>query len=274
MNLPEALHLGSLTLSTTVVMWLVVLCLASWLGARIAKTQKVAFDGWFYGVLLLALVVGRAVFVWQYWAAYAGVWGKIIDVRDGGIHVGAALAAAALAALVLLACKKPLRKAVVASLLTVYVGAACIHQFGPNAAHQGLRLPHMALQTLAGETRSLQELQGRPVVVNLWATWCPPCRREMPALMRFAAQNPQVAVVLVNQGEEAPTVAAYLQQETLRSDAVWLDPHSDIGGFVGQRALPTTLFFDGLGRLQEVRVGELSEATLQQKVSTLQAAQP
>ena len=55
MNLPEALHLGSLTLSTTVVMWLVVLCLASWLGARIAKTQKVAFDGWFYGVVLWAL---------------------------------------------------------------------------------------------------------------------------------------------------------------------------------------------------------------------------
>ena len=46
-----------------------------------------------------------------------------------------------------------------------------------------------------------------------------------------------------------------------------------MGGFVGQRALPTTLFFDGQGRLQEVRVGELSEATLQQKVSTLQAAQ-
>lgn len=63
MNLPEALHLGSLTLSTTVAMWLVVLCLASWLGARIVKTQKMAFDGWFYGVLLLALVVGRAVFV-------------------------------------------------------------------------------------------------------------------------------------------------------------------------------------------------------------------
>ena len=67
MNLPEALHLGSLTLSTTVVMWLVVLCLASWLGARIAKAHKVAFDGWFYGVLLWALVVGRAVFVLQYW---------------------------------------------------------------------------------------------------------------------------------------------------------------------------------------------------------------
>ena len=274
MNLPEALHLGSLTLSTTVVMWLVVLCLASWLGARIAKTQKMAFDGWFYGMLLFAIASGRAVFVWQYWAEYAGAWGKIIDVRDGGIHLGAALAAAGLAALVLLACKKPLRKAVVASLLTVGIGAACIHQFGPNAANQGLRLPNMTLQTLAGETRSLQDLQGQPVVVNLWATWCPPCRREMPALMHFAEQNPQVAVVLVNQGEEAATVAVYLQQETLPSHAVWLDPHSDIGGFVGQRALPTTLFFDGLGRLQEVRVGELSEATLQQKVSALQTAQP
>lgn len=274
MNLPEALHLGSLTLSTTVVMWLVMLCFASWLGTRIAKTHKVAFDGWFYGVLLWALVVGRAVFVLQYWAEYAGAWGKIIDVRDGGMHVGAALAAAGLAALVLLACKKPLRKAILASLLTVGIGAACIHQFGPNAANQGLRLPNMTLQTLAGETRSLQDLQGQPVVVNLWATWCPPCRREMPALMHFAEQNPQVTVVLVNQGEEAATVAAYLQQEKLPSHAVWLDPHSDIGGFVGQRALPTTLFFDARGRLQEVRVGELSEATLQQKVSTLQAAQP
>ena len=274
MNLPEALNLGPLTLSTTVVMGLVVLGFASWLGVRIAKTDNTAFDGWFYGVLLFAIVVGRAVFVWQYWAEYAGVSGKIIDVRDGGIHIGAALTAAGLAALVLLACKKPLRKAVLASLLTVYVGAACIHQFGPNVAHQGLRLPNMTLQTLAGETRTLQDLRGKPVVVNLWATWCPPCRREMPALMRFAETNPQVAVVLVNQGEEAATVAAYLQQEKLPSHAVWLDPHSDMGGFVGQRALPTTLFFDGQGRLQEVRVGELSEATLQQKVSALQAAPP
>ena len=274
MNLPETLHVGPLPLSTTVVMWLVVLGFASWLGAHIAKKKSVPFDAWFYGVLLFAIVVGRAVFVWQYWAEYAGAWGKIIDMRDGGLHVGAALAAAGLAALVLLACKKPLRKAVVASLLTVGIGAACIHQFGPNAAHQGLRLPHMALHTLAGETRTLQDLQGKPVVVNLWATWCPPCRREMPALMQFAEQNPQVAVVLVNQGEGAATVAAYLQQETLPSDAVWLDPRSDMGVFVGQRALPTTLFFDARGRLQEVRVGELSEVTLQQKVSALQAAQP
>ena len=274
MNLPEALNLGPLTLSTTVVMGLVVLGFASWLGVRIAKTDNTAFDGWFYGVLLFAIVVGRAVFVWQYWAEYAGVSGKIIDVRDGGIHIGAALTAAGLAALVLLACKKPLRKAVLASLLTVYVGAACIHQFGPNVAHQGLRLPNMTLQTLAGETRTLQDLRGKPVVVNLWATWCPPCRREMPALMRFAETNPQVAVVLVNQGEEAATVAAYLQQEKLPSHAVWLDPRSDMGVFVGQQALPTTLFFDARGRLQEVRVGELSEATLQQKVRALQAAQP
>ena len=274
MNLPEALHLGPLTLSTTVVMWLVVLGFASWLGARIAKTYNVAFDGWFYGVLLFAIVVGRAVFVWQYWAEYAGVFGKIIDVRDGGIHFGAALATAALASLVVLVCKKPMRQAVLASLLTVYVGAACIHQFGPNAAHQGLRLPNMALQTLAGETHTLQDLRGKPVVVNLWATWCPPCRREMPALMQFAETNPQVAVVLVNQGEDAATVATYLQQEKLPSHAVWLDPRSDMGVFVGQQALPTTLFFDALGRLQEVRVGELSEATLQQKVRALQAAQP
>ena len=47
-----------------------------------------------------------------------------------------------------------------------------------------------------------------------------------------------------------------------------------MGVFVGQQALPTTLFFDGQGRLQDVRIGELSEATLQQKVSALQAAQP
>ena len=273
MNLPEALHVGPLTLSTTVVMWLVVLGFASWLGARIAKKKSVPFDAWFYGVLLFAIVVGRGVFVWQYWAEYAGAFGKIIDVRDGGLHMLAALAAAGLAVLVLVGSNKPLRKATLASLLTVYVGAACIHQFGPNAANQGLRLPNMALQTLVGETRQLQDLQGKPVVVNLWATWCPPCRREMPALMRFAEQNPNVEVVLVNQGEDVATVAAYLQQEKLPSHVVWLDPRSDMGVFVGQQALPTTLFFDALGRLQEVRVGELSEATLQQKVRALQAAQ-
>ena len=271
MNLPEALHLGPWTLSTTVVMWLLVLGLASWLGAHLAKKQQAHWDGWFYGVLLLAIVVGRAVFVWQYWAQYTGALGKIMDVRDGGVHVGAALTAACVATLVLVWVKKPLRRAALASMLLVCLGAGAITLLEPNVAAQGVRLPNVALQTLDGNVRQLQDLQGKPVVVNLWATWCPPCRREMPALMRFAAQNPHTTVVLVNQGEDAATVATYLQQTGLPSNAVWLDPRSEVGALVGQGALPTTLFFDAQGRLQAVRVGELSEATLQQKITELQA---
>ena len=76
-----------------------------------------------------------------------------------------------------------------------------------------------------GTTVRLASFEGRQTVVNLWATWCPPCQREMPVLQKAQAARPDVHFVFVNQGESAQQVAAYLARSglQLRNVLLFLD---------------------------------------------------
>jgi thiol-disulfide isomerase/thioredoxin len=116
----------------------------------------------------------------------------------------------------------------------------------------------------------LTDFVGKPTVINLWASWCPPCRREMPAMQHSQAGNPDVNFVFVNQGEEHPAVVEYLSRQRLVLRNVLLDPQGSAGAALGSGALPTTLFFDARGRLVSARLGELSSATLDQRLVEIQ----
>lgn len=100
---------------------------------------------------------------------------------------------------------------------------------------------------------------------------CPPCRREMPVLQQAQAQRGDVHFVFLNQGETPSRVQAFLatQPQALRN--VLLDTEGRLGVQRGHRALPTTLFFDAQGRLVDTRVGELSAASLAERLSRLDA---
>src|SRR5690625_3510606 len=73
----------------------------------------------------------------------------------------------------------------------------------------GQPLPDISLLTLAGQEQTLDVYQTGPVVVNLWATWCPPCRRELPVMQQTAEQNPQVNFLFVNRAEPSQIVNSY-----------------------------------------------------------------
>jgi thiol-disulfide isomerase/thioredoxin len=136
-------------------------------------------------------------------------------------------------------------------------------------------LPKGALTTLAGEPVDLAALgAGRPMVINLWATWCTPCRREMPVLA--AAQQTQggVRIVLVNQGESGATAQRYFTAAGLNVSNVLLDPGAGIAREVGSRGLPTTLFYDAAGRLVDTHLGEISADALASKLNRLRARKP
>ena len=144
---------------------------------------------------------------------------------------------------------------------------------------RGALLPHhftltCALPPLCRLRKHLAGFAGKPTVVNLWTTWCPPCRREMPVLEQAQAANPDANIVFVNQGEEAATIAAFLDRHGLALRNVLVDPQRRTGAALGHRALPTTLFFDAQGRLADTRIGELSQATLTQRLTSLRAASP
>jgi len=128
-------------------------------------------------------------------------------------------------------------------------------------------LPDLQLATLNNSPISLRSYAGQPVVLNLWATWCPPCRREMPVLEQAQAAFPDVAFVLVNQGESAQQAQAFLESEGLALMDVLLDPSSETMQALRTGGLPTTFFFDAEGQLVDLHLGEITMADLKGKIS-------
>ena len=129
------------------------------------------------------------------------------------------------------------------------------------------RLPDLALTTLDVQPQSLASFAGKPVVLNLWASWCGPCQREMPTLQRAQQRYPGVQFVFANQGESLEKVQRYLALKGLALDNMLLDRHGQVARHFQQRALPTTFFFDADGTLVDTRTGELSDATLAQRLA-------
>ena len=122
--------------------------------------------------------------------------------------------------------------------------------------------PDFQLVNLEGETVALSDHRGSVVLVNFWATWCPPCRAEMPLLQEFAERYDQQMVVLaVNSGEDEPVVRNFV--ETTGLDLVFLlDPTNSVATLYRVRGFPTSLFIDEDGILQATHIGELDETLL------------
>jgi len=118
-----------------------------------------------------------------------------------------------------------------------------------TGARDAATMPPTALSTLEGDhpVDLRTAAAGRPVVVNLWASWCGPCRQEMPTLAEAQRREGTVGFLFVNQGESEPAIRAYLASLGLPLYEVLLDPGSQLGPAVGSRGLPTTLFYDGKG---------------------------
>jgi thiol-disulfide isomerase/thioredoxin len=142
--------------------------------------------------------------------------------------------------------------------------------FGAVSQLNNTMLPKVALTTLAGDPIDLLALSaGRPIVVNLWASWCSPCRREMPVLAAAQKQEKEFLFVFANQGEDGMTAQNYVTGAGLNMVNVLLDPSTNFGHEAGSTALPTTLFYDTQGRLVNSALGELSEASLTSKLDQL-----
>jgi thiol-disulfide isomerase/thioredoxin len=130
--------------------------------------------------------------------------------------------------------------------------------------------PDITVTTLDGAPLALTDLRGKAVVLNFWATWCPPCQAEMPELQAaHQAYAPGGLVVLaVNQGEDAATVSAFLQERGL-DFPVALDTQSEASMSYLVNSLPTTFFIDRNGVIRESIVGQMNAATLKQRLRSI-----
>lgn len=131
--------------------------------------------------------------------------------------------------------------------------------------------PTQPFQTVQDEkTAVLAERHGRPAVINLWATWCPPCRREMPMLAEMARENPDVDFIFANQGENREAIQSYLQSAGIKLNFILLDPFLALSRHYGAQGLPATLLVRADGTLATSHLGEISKESLLEAISVLQ----
>lgn len=261
---PFALPFGPLILMGTLFVGIMA-------GGVMKRTREIDIEPSLWKVMLAAIVAARLAFVLSHLDAYSASWWTMFDIRDGGYTTSAGVAAAVVAALFIWWKKREQRKPF---LVSVAAGALfwAVSSVLMMAYHvEPMQLPELALPRLEGGAVRVNTLAGKPVVVNLWATWCPPCRREMPVLRDAQERNKDITFVFANQGETAAMVSSYLKQEKLGLSNVLLDPAMQFSGKLQSTAFPTTLFFDAQGKLVDKRMGELSAATLAERLENLRA---
>jgi len=126
------------------------------------------------------------------------------------------------------------------------------------------------LENIDGGPISLSDYEGKPVMVNFWATWCPPCRAEMPLIQEFASENQESFVVLaVNVGEERSTIEGFVSNNELHDLIFLLDPENSVAALYGVPGFPTSLFVDQNGLLQAVHIGELNRDLMVQYLAKI-----
>ena len=260
--------------------WSLLLLLAAWLIgitlherlARRAGLGAGARHSW--QMAAAVLVAARVGYVLYFSNEYGRAPWTVLDLRDGGWAPWWGVAAAVSYVIFLWAARSPWRKSVsagaAAALVLWTAGNAWLHPALPTgqdaAATAPQGLPQWQAAALDGSTLAFQNLKGQPTVVNFWATWCPPCRREMPVLLEASRQHPDVRFLWVNQGEDRDKAGRYAMQQGLPLASVLLDADSGLSHLLGLRALPTTLFYDARGKLVASRIGELSAATLAERL--------
>ncbi|MGG2399123.1 prolipoprotein diacylglyceryl transferase family protein [Pseudomonas sp. SH1-B] len=264
------LDVGPLALGMTHVLLFGSLLAATLVGWLIGRRHAANPERQLFRMLLLGLLVARLAFVLVYAEFYGDAPWRVVDIRDGGfIAWPGILAALALGAWYLW------RQAKLRRSLGVAMSVGLALWLGGNALlmalERGTRLPDVQVQDSDGRTLNLRDYAGQPLVVNLWATWCPPCRREMPVLMQAQQRETAVTFLFVNQGEQAEQVAEFLTRQQLQLNNLLFDSRTELGSLVGSRALPTTLFYDAEGRQVGSHLGELSRASLEQALGVLRA---
>jgi thiol-disulfide isomerase/thioredoxin len=145
---------------------------------------------------------------------------------------------------------------------------AALVNAGNATAEPGVPAPDFALALADGRHLRLSDLRGRPVVINFWATWCGPCRIEMPELLRAAAADPEVTLLAVNLQEARAAVEPFAEALGMATPVV-LDPAGDVADRFAVRGLPTTVFIDRDGRIQTTYAGVLTPAALAERLAEI-----
>jgi peroxiredoxin len=130
--------------------------------------------------------------------------------------------------------------------------------------------PQLSLTDLQGKPASLEDYAGKVILVNNGATWCPPCKIEMPELQAYYMSHAEegFVVVAIESGEPADQVASFVKEYGM-TFPVWLDPHSKAQGAFGNWDLPSSYVIDRDGIVRLSWTGGINQPTLEEFVTPL-----
>lgn len=142
---------------------------------------------------------------------------------------------------------------------------------GRPAPRSGALAPAFTLTDLDGETHHLMDFHGRPIIINFWATWCPPCREEMPDLQRVYEQyQADDLVILAINNDEPPQVIREFVEEHDLTFLMLLDETNVVTRLYEVQSYPSTFFIDRSGRIRhDTYSGPLTESYIESIVLEL-----
>ena len=147
----------------------------------------------------------------------------------------------------------------------------------PPRSVVNFKAPEFELPLLDGVTLvSPSDYAGRPLFLNFWATWCPPCVRELPAFEEFIAEHSAdsngPALLTVNLGETAAEISGFLAEIGVQNLPVAMDINQVVKLDYGVQNLPTTFVIDGEGRVRHLKLGEMKYEEMDAYLMALEEA--
>ncbi|ENW81063.1 hypothetical protein F909_02354 [Acinetobacter sp. ANC 3929] len=263
----EALHLGGFILPWTLLIiligWLAVFLSGLYFSRQYAWSENVwqCYKDSLWSAILVGFFAARMVFVMIHADVYLVHPIDIIKIQDKGFHLCAGIIAACLW---FIWQNRALKLKLLSISLMVFLAIQLVGVGVIKSVQVQSHYPVLSFDDLQQQPQALTQFIGQPTVVNLWASWCPPCHREMPVLYQAQQDYPNIHFVMLNQGETADVIKDYLSHHEFNFKHVLTDLNGDMAQQMNMYGMPSTLFFNAKGQLVERHMGELSPAMLKQ----------
>ncbi len=258
----SSLSLGIFSIKISQLLLAICLLAALAIALVFSWSKKIKVTDTTMQIVLISVVAARMFFVAAWFEQYWKTPLSILDIRDGGFNVIAGIVAGC-ALVAWRGWQQPaLRAPLTAGTLTFLLAWSIAVPAADSIAGE-VALPAVTVKTFDGKLTTFKGLaHGKPLVVNLWASWCPPCRREMPLLVDAQKRNKDLTFVFVNEDNDPNEALFFANQMKLATKSIVADYDFGLMQMFGARVLPTTLYYSKNGELLATHVGGLSEATL------------
>ena len=232
-----------------------------------AAHNKRAIDILFWGIVI-GFLASRITFVIALWDVYQADWFAVFDIRDGGFNQTVGWFAGLVFIMIRARGNRKLMSAYLKSALFTGVIIFPLFLFITLTSSQH-SVTNVDVVTAQGKPHVVNTQMGKPLIINFWASWCPPCRREMPILQDAQQKYDAIQFVFINQKESPEKARQFLESQQITIKNSYFDYSGKTSAQLGAYGLPTTLFFSADGELVDSHMGELSQATLQHYLAPL-----